>query len=237
MNTTIIVIIAVILIIAIGFRKIINLFLHRLIFGEYSRKYILKFKQYTKKKPHPYCFKDDFYYHIHSIHKAVTSADQYHSEKVFDFDDLNFGSALKDTLKERGKPDCFTVSEEKEVDFGVIGYKSRMFHSNEKTLLYHCGNKYFMGEYVFSHITPDTADLVVGMLKEKFHSEIEYKKNLTIIDKAGNYVYFTDTGFYLSIKFFNKDFSTIKKILKITAENTENGFAPLKGIGKISCIN
>lgn len=233
--TTIIVIVAVILIFAIGFRKIINLFLHKLFFGEYSRKYVLKFKQYTRKKPHPYCFKDDFYYHILSIHKAVNSPIQYQSEKVFDFDDLKFGSYMKETLKERGKPDCFTVSEEKDVDFGVMGYKSRMFHSNEKTLLYHCGNEYFMGEYVFSSITEETAVLVVDMLKEKFHPDVEYNKNFTIIDRAGNCVYFTDTGFYLSIKFFNKDFHTIKNILDITKENTESGLTPLNGIGKISC--
>ncbi|NPD45331.1 MULTISPECIES: hypothetical protein [unclassified Lentimicrobium] len=232
-----IVIIAVIFVIAIGFRKIINLFLHKLIFGEYSRKYVLKFKQYTRKKPHPYCFKDDFYYHILSIHKAVDSPIQYQSEKVFDFDDLSFGTHLKETLKERGKPDCFTVSEEKEVDFGVMGYKSRLFHSNEKTLLYHCGNEYFMGEYVFSSINEETAELVVGMLKEKFHQDIEYNKNFTITDKAGNYVYFTDTGFYLSIKFFNKDFLTIKKILEVTTANTENGLTPLNGIGRISCAD
>lgn len=234
MNTTV-VIILILFIIAIAFRKTINLLIHKLIFDEFSRKYVMKFKQYTRRKPHPYCFKDDFYYHILSIHKAVFSPIKYRTEKVLDFDDLEFGSHLKETLKERGRPDCFTVSEEKEVDFGVMGYKSSKFHSNERTLLYHCGNKYFMGEFVFSSITEETAHLVVGMLKEKFHPDLAYNKNFTIIDSADNYIYFTDTGFYLSIKFFNRDFSTIKKILEITKENTDNGLAPLNGIGRISC--
>ncbi len=234
MNFTVIGIIAAVLVITIGFRKIINLFIYRLIFGEYSRRYILKFKQYTRKKPHPYCFKDDFYYHILSIQKAVSCPKHYQSNKVFDFDDLTFGTTLKETLKERGKPDCFTVSEEKEVDFGVMGYKSRMFHSNEKTLLYHFNHEYFMGEYVFSSITEETAKLVVEMLKEKFHPDVEYCKNFTIVDRAGTYVYFTDTGFYLSVKFFNKDFSTIKKILDLTKENTNNGLTPLSNIKRIN---
>lgn len=231
---TIIVIIAVILVIAIGFRRVINLFFYKLIFGEYSRKYVLKFKQYTRKKPHPYCFKDDFYYHILSIHKAVVSPIQYQSEKIFGFDDLMFGYMQKETLKRRGTPDCFTVSEEKEVDFSVMGYKSRMFHSNEKTLLYHHANEYFMGEYVFSSITEETAELVVEMLRERFHPDVVYNKNFTITDRSGNYVYFTDTGFYLSIKFFNKNFHTIQKILEITSENTDKGLTPLTGIGRIS---
>ena len=234
MNANIFYILAVVLVIAIGFRKIINLFIHRLVFGEYSRRYVLKFKQYTRKKPHAYCFKDDFYYHILSIHKAVTSAVQYQSEKVFDFDDLKFGTTLKAILKERGQPDCFTISEEKKVDFKVVGYKSRMFHSNEKTLLYHFNNKYFMGEYVFSSIASDTAELLVDMLKDQFHPDVKYAKNITILDKAGNCIYFTDTGFYLSIKFFNRDFQVIQNILELTKENTVNNVTPLHGISRIT---
>jgi len=229
----IIIIILLIIIVLLGIRKSISLLFTRWIYGEYSKKYVLNFKKRTRKKPHPYCFKDDFYYHILSIPKAVHCDIQYQSSKDFDFDHLDFSRDFKQNLSENGKPDCFTISEEKGVDLSVIGYKSRMFHSNEKTLLYHCKNQYFMGEYVFSSLADDTSDMIIELLQKQFNSRIQHAKNFTISDSSGNYLYFTDTGFYLSLKYFNIHNSFISNTLDKFGGSEKN--IPIEGLGKAIC--
>lgn len=226
--------ILLIVIAILGFRKSITLIAVKWIYGEYSKKYVLKFKKRTRKKPHPYCFKDDFYYHILSIPKAVNCDIQYRSDKNFDFDHLNFNKSFKQIIRENGKPDCFTLSEDKGVDLKVAGYKSRIFHSNEKTLLYHCKEDYFMGEYVFTSLADDTSELLIGLLKDQFHPDIKHTKNFSISDPHGNYVYFTDTGFFLSLKFFNKNHPFIEKTLRKFGNSEENNI-PLEGLGKAIC--
>jgi hypothetical protein len=204
------------------------------VYGEYSKKYVLKFKKRTRKKPHPYCFKDDFYYHILSIPKAVRSINHYQSKTDFSFDHLNFEKTFKQNLEENGKPDCFTLSEDHGVDLKVMGYKSRMFHSNEKTLLYHCKEDYFMGEYVFTSLADNTSDMLIDLLKDQFNNDIEHSKNFSITDQKGNYIFFTDTGFFLSLKFFNIDHPFIKKTIEKFGDDIENNI-PLEGLGQYIC--
>jgi hypothetical protein len=230
---TILIIFFVILIL-LGFRKSISLLLIKWIFGEYSKKYVLKFKKLTRRKPHPYCFKDDFYYHILSIPKAINNNIQYKVDKGFDFDHLDFNKTFKENLKENGRPDCYTISDESGVDLSVVGYKSRMFHSNEKTLLYHCKGQYFMGEYVFTSLADDSSSLLIEMLKKEYHPDIEHAKNFSISDPLGNYLFFTDTGFFLSLKFFNKNHPFVQKTMDKFGDDGEYKI-PLEGLGLAIC--
>lgn len=227
------IIILLVVVIILGFRKSLALIIVKWTYGEYSKKYVVKFKKRTRKQPHPYCFKDDFYYHILSIPKAINCDIHYKTNKVFDFDHLNFNKNFKQNLRENGKPDCFTLSEDQGVDLKVAGYKSSVFHSNEKTLLYHCKGDYFMGEYVFSSLADDTPELLIGLLKEQFHPDIKHSKNFTISDSQDNYVYFTDTGFFLSLKFFNKNHTFINKMQQRFGKDA--GSIPLEGLGKAIC--
>jgi len=235
MDIFIIAIAALILFLLLGFRKAIYLNLIRIIYGEYSYKFIMKFKKFTKKKPHPYCFKDDFYYHILAIKNALNCKVKYKSEQVFSFDGLDFSKNFKQILLENGKPDCFTMSNEKEIPLKVAGYKSRMFHSNEKTLHYFCSGKYFLGEYVFSSLADETSLMVVETMKKEFNVDVEYAKNFTITDPQGNYLYFTDTGFFLSIKFFNEHNSTVKSIVDFANITEENKKDVQLTFGGLSC--
>lgn len=223
-----------ILIILLGFRRSISLYIIKKIYGEYSKNFVLKYKKITRKKPHPYCFKDDFYYHILAMPKAISCQNQYISDKIFDFDHMDFGKEFKTNLAENGRPDCFTLSEDPGVDLKVVGYKSRMFHSNEKTLLYHCKEEYFMGEYVFTSLANDTSDLIIEMLQKQFNSNIKHAKNFTISDPNGNYLYFTDTGFFLSLKFFNDKNPFVVKTLNNFSSNEDNQI-PIEGLGKAIC--
>jgi len=202
--------------ILISLRKVIYLNLIRLIYGYYSLNYIRKFKKFTRKKPHPYCFKDDFYYHILAVKNATNCKNIYQTKAHIVFDDMDFGKMFKSVIKEKGKADCFTMSDEKNIPLKVAGYKSRMFHSNEKTLLYFCDNKYFMGEYVFSNLSDETPSLLVKKLQDDYNKDIEYSKNFVIKDPSGNTIYFTDTGFFLSLKFFNSNNSLVKSVLEYT---------------------
>lgn len=234
MNLTIIILIGII-VLALSFRKSIAIYITKLFYGEYSRQFVLKYKKITRRKPHPYCFKDDFYYHILAIHKAMKESKIYQSNKKFDFEHLDFGKSFNDTLSGNPKPDCFTISEEKVPDFCVVGYKSRMFHSNEKTLLYHCSNTYFMGEFVFSSLSEDTPTLILEMLRKEYNPNIESAKNFTIKDQEGQVLYFTDTGFFLSIKFFNTNNEMIHKLLEVAKKNSDANRPPLENIQHLDC--
>jgi hypothetical protein len=209
------------LLIVISLRKAIYLNIIRIVYGYYSLRYIKKFKKFTRKKPHPYCFKDDFYYHILAVKKALACPQTYTTKKNILFDEMNFGKAFKQVIKENGRADCYTMSDEQGFPLKVAGYKSRMFHSNEKTLMYFCGNKYFMGEYVFSNLADETPNLLIKKLQDDYQVDIQYAKNFTIKDPANNTIYFTDTGFFLSLKFFNSDNNMIKSILKFTDNDGE----------------
>lgn len=226
-------IIVFVIVVMLGFRKSIVLLLIKKIYGEYSKKYVLAFKKRTRRKPHPYCFKDDFYYHVMAIPKAINCEIQYKSVANFSFNHLDFTKTFKTNLSEIGTPDCFTLSEDPGVDLKVFGYKSRMFHSNEKTLLYHCKNDYFMGEYVFTSLADDTSDLILEMLQKQYNKDVKHAKNFSIYDENGNYLYFTDTGFFLSLKFFNKNNPFIEKTMKKFGDDDKK--LPLEGLGKAIC--
>ena len=234
MNTTIIILLGL-LVLALSFRKSIAIYITKLVYGEYSRQFVLKYKKITRKKPHPYCFKDDFYYHILAIHKAMTETKIYQSNKRFDFEHLDFGKNLKDTLSENSNPDCFTISEDKVPDFSVVGYKSRMFHSNEKTLLYHCSDSYFMGEFVFSSLSENTPALILEMLQKEYNPNIEAAKNFSIKDQDGHVLYFTDTGFFLSLKFFNTNNDIIQKLVELAQKSSDENKPPLENIRQLEC--
>lgn len=218
----------------LGFRKSISIILVKWIYGEYSKKYVLKYKKLSRKKPHPYCFKDDFYYHVLAIPKAINNSIHYKIDKAFDFDHLDFDKTFKENLNENGKPDCFTISDEKGVDLSVVGYKSRMFHSNEKTLLYHCKEQYFMGEYVFTSLADDSSELLIDMLKKQYHHDIEHAKNFSISDPLGNYLFFTDTGFFLSLKFFNKNHPFVQTTIEKFGDKGDSKI-PFEGLGHAIC--
>jgi len=235
MDVIIIAITAITLLILLGLRKVIYLNLIRIIYGEFSFKYIMKFKKFTNKKPHPYCFKDDFYYHILAIKNAFSCKMQYNSNIVFSFDDFNFSLGFKQLISDKGQPDCFTMSSEKDIPLKVAGYKSRMFHSNEKTLYYFCNHNYFMGEYVFSSLADDTSKLIVETMKKEFDIDVKYSKNFTIIDPAGNYLYFTDTGFFLSIKYFNSKNKTVQSIMDFTNATEEKKADVQSTFGGLNC--
>jgi|GEM_PF-6259391 hypothetical protein len=235
MNIAILLILGLVIIVSLGFKRVIYLYFIRLFYGEFSRKFVNHFKSITHKKPHPYCFKDGFHYHILEISKAVNIEKQYICETPLVFAELDFDKNFKQILEERGRPDCYTISDDDEWDICVVGYKSRQYHSNEKTLLYHYNEKYFMGEYVFSDLSENTASLVVQTLREQMHPKVEYAKNFTIHDSHGNHVFFTDTGFFLSLKLFNTNHAVVKEILRITSDNINNNTAPLKGINDMDC--
>lgn len=217
MDIIIISIAAFILLMFLVFRQSIIVFVLRTVYGEYSHQYIQKFKQLTNRKPHPYCFKDDFYYHILALRKAQHCPAVYQSKDPFSFEgndfETDFEMEFDDILLKKGKPDCFTFSDEKEIALKVVGYKSMMFHSKEKTLFYFCGKRHFITEYVFSGLASDTANLIIKTLSDDLGIDIKYAKNFTIVDPSGNYLYFTDTGFFLSLKFFNINNKAVQNIL------------------------
>lgn len=220
---------------ALRFRKVIYLFLLKKIYGKFSFKYIMKFKSYTRKNPHPYCFKDDFYYHILALNNARNCKKKYTTDKEFTWDDFNFTRELPELLKEKGNPDCFTISNEKNIPLKVAGYKSRMFHSNEKTLFYFCNNNCFMGEYVFSSLADDTSQQIIEAIQTELEVKVDYAKNFTIVDNVGNHLFFTDTGFFLSLKFFNIHNKTVKSIIEFTEQTEESKKNVQSTFGGLSC--
>ena len=92
-----------------------------------------------------------------------------------------------------------------------------------------------MGEYVFSSLADDTSKLIIDTMKKEFDIDLEYAKNFAVIDPKGNYLFFTDTGFFLSIKFFNSNNKVIKSIIEFTNENEEKKANILSTFGGLSC--
>ncbi|MCK5775515.1 MAG: hypothetical protein KAH25_05040, partial [Bacteroidales bacterium] len=101
----------------------------------------------------------------------------------------------------------------------------------EKTLFYFCDKRHFITEYVFSNLAADTADLIIKTLSNDLGIEIKYAKNFTIVDPSGNYLYFTDTGFFLSLKFFNVNNKAVQNIL----EYTDGDMKGLETVSLLKC--
>lgn len=175
MDIILISIAAIVLLMFLGFKQSIYVFLVRIIYGEYSYEFIQKFKKLTNRKPHPYCFKDDFYYHILAIKKSQFSPIIYQYKDVFSFED-------NDIKKD------------------------------------------------FSDLSANTAQMII----ETFSNDLaidKYTKNFTIADPSGSYLYFTDTGFFLSLKFFNTNNKVIQNIL----EHTDGDINGLATISLLKC--
>ncbi|OYT16996.1 MAG: hypothetical protein B7C24_04865 [Bacteroidetes bacterium 4572_77] len=202
------------LLLALGFRHSFYLTMIKKIYGQYSYAYVSKYKSITKRNPYSYCFKDDFLYHLKSVNEALKCTKLFEVDKVDVLKGFPYDTSFKQVFDQHNQPDCFVLNKNKKNILKIAGYNSQVFQQKEKSLLYFWNDKLFMQELVFGDLKENSPQNIIQQLQDKYDIAIPYHKNFTIKDTRDNYLYFTDSGFYLSLKIFNLNNQSIQAVLK-----------------------
>ena len=176
----------------------------KLIYGEYSYKYISLYKNYTKKSPHVYCFKDEIIFHIIPL-ISNENVKKLKTQKDIQFGDTKFFSNYSQIINTKGKPFCYNTFLLNSTEVKVAGYKVSMFNSEIKALYFFYDKIFFMGEYVIKKEGKniDITKFSETLIKKYCKEEIIIDENFVIENNNGNIIHFSDDGFFISIKYFS----------------------------------
>ena len=182
-----------------------SIFYTRLIYGEYSYKYISLYKNYTKKSPHVYCFKDEVIFHIIPF---ISNEDvkKLETQKDIQFGDTKFFSNYSQIIKAKGKPFCFNTFMLNLAEVKVAGYKISMFNTEIKALYFFHNKIFFMGEYIIKKEDKniDVAKFSNTLIKKYCKvADFMIDENFIIENNNGTKIHFSDDGFFVSIKYFS----------------------------------
>jgi len=181
-----------------------SLFYMKLFYGEYSYKYVSLYKNYTKKSPHIYCFKDEIIFHIIPF---ITNRNQKKiiTKKDIQFGDTKFFIKYSELINAKTKPFCYNVFLMNSTELKVAGYKVSMFNSEIKALYFFYDNIFFMGEYVIKKEDKniDIAKFSQTLMKKYCDDNLVIDEDFVIENKNGNIISFSDDGFFVSIKYFS----------------------------------
>ncbi|MBI9037406.1 MAG: hypothetical protein JEY97_04665 [Bacteroidales bacterium] len=181
-----------------------SLFYIKLFYGEYSYKYVSLYKNYTKKSPHVYCFKDEIIFHIIPL---LTNGKQkkIKTQKDIQFGDTKFFIKYSELIKAKGIPFCYNVFLLNSKELKVAGYKVSMFNSEIKALYFFYDNIFFMGEYVIKKEDKNIniAKFSETLIKKYCKEYLVDDENFEIDNNDGRIINFSDDGFFVSIKYFS----------------------------------
>jgi hypothetical protein len=189
-----------------------SIFYTRLFYGEYSYKYISLYKNYTKKSPHVYCFKDEIIFHIIPF-ISNENIKTLNTQKDIHFGDTKFFSNYSQIIKTKGTPFCFNTFMLNSTEVKVAGYKISMFGTEIKALYFFHDKIFFMGEYIIKKEDKniDVAKFSKTLIKKYCEADFVIDENFVIENSNGNIIHFSDDGFFVSIKYFSNQNKNISK--------------------------
>jgi hypothetical protein len=197
-------------------------FLVRLFKGSYSYDYVQVFRDHNRRSPFVPCYKDDAVFHFIKFFENRDNLPVYKTSQAIRFAFADFFVSEKDLRKQKGKSDCFSVTQENNVEIRTYGYNSEIFSSKTKENYYFVGNALFMGEYYFSDARKIDIKKLFASLIEKYIKPSEHKLvqggSFYIEDSNGAVLHAEDNGFTVAIRYFCKSDETVKSKLEAFLE-------------------
>lgn len=203
---TFLIILIIVVLLSVLFRRHIKLILIKIIHGKYSYAYVHKFKKYANKSPFPYCFKDDILPYLRLPLFKKESTVNFNSDQNFQFEGLPFHCPEEDIIDELDRPDCFNAFKLKGIELKCFGYTGEEFGFRVKKVYFFADEEFILGEYIINGANKmnaiKIADLVLDRcsVSGKIHST-----RFLVKGKNNNCVFFYDNGFSVLVRYFNPD--------------------------------
>lgn len=210
----VLVIVTLLIIYSIIFRKQLNLLIIRLRFGKFSYQFVSKFKKYANKSPFPYCFKDDIMPYLRLVKSKRENSPQFVSDRNVLFENLDYTLTIEELLKKQGDPSCFNVFRIKDVELKAFGYSIEKFETNVKAVFFFINEVYFMAEYLADNIKRINLDLITSQLFDQAGIKDKTINTNFIIDSKNNTtLLFYENGFSLLVRYLDKNNKEFTKII------------------------
>jgi hypothetical protein len=195
--------IAILLILAILFRKPIYLFLIALKYGKYSFAYQKKYRCYYNTNPHPYCLKEEIFNHLHQLQQSMSDKSNSLSQVSAEILYFPLPATAKDLMKWRGKPNCFNSYSDHFFDLCVFGYEEVQFGQPAKRLYYFNYNKLIFSELIFDDFPQTRAKAITSAISILFQRNMEEAKKMNLELSDHTQLHYSNSGFRISIKIYS----------------------------------
>jgi hypothetical protein len=207
------VIVFILLILVLVFRKIIWLKSIQIRYGKYSHQYVKRFKKLTNKNPFPYCFKDDIMPYLRLSFRPNNESLVYRTSNPVLFENTPFSSLRDDVFTQNAKPYCFNIFRISNQELSAYGFINDHISPGAKTVFFFLNDGFCMGEYIIENINEQN----VLDISKKLLSDFRITGNLSALcyfieDDLGRRIYFYENGFTLTIRYFEPE-GIMKKML------------------------
>jgi hypothetical protein len=208
-------------IIVYRFRKLLNLTITRMVYGEYSLEFFRLFKKYYIRSPFQYCFRDEFITHLLFVLEKQDGIPKYKSPKEIFFEKTPYFIPYKDFLKQKGEPYCFNAFSFRNPDFVIkaVGYHDKIAGSKAVIVFYFMNDLFFMGEYIFRNPKTRVRESLVGHFLEGIEVEND---NFYIENTRKRVVHYQDTGFTVDIKYLTEENDQVTENLRAYLHQIKN---------------
>ncbi len=188
----------------------------RLFKGIYCYDYIQVYKEYNKRSPFKPCYEDDVVIHFIKFFENRDNLPVLKTKQSIKFASSEFFIKYKNLLRQKGKPDFYSVTKEQGVEIKSFGYLTEFFSTKTKENYYFVDNEFFMGEYYFSDARKLDSDKLFSSLMEKYgvssgNDNLKEGK-FFIKDSNGAVLHAEHTGFAIAIRYFNQNASVKGKL-------------------------
>ncbi|MEI7724798.1 MAG: hypothetical protein WCK09_06810 [Bacteroidota bacterium] len=211
----------------------IHLSICKTLHGAFSQEYFFLFQRY--KKTHPAlkaglkkCFSADPILRFENIIIRNNAFPVFKTSKPILFEKTEFGSDLKELVHVKGEADCVNFLKAGEAVIKIVGYRERIMNVSVLLLFYSSGERYFLGEYIFSPKEKSTWSQFANSIFKKYAvPDSEEHRQFYIEDEKGSILCFYDDGFSISIKFFNPAYcQPLDQLHSIFQQNIANNQHP-----------
>jgi len=181
----------------------IQMFFTKLIYGEYSFKYVDLFRRKGFRSPFLRCIKDEFFHHILLFLKKDSKIKVFDTQELIQFGNTSFSLTSSELIKTKGLPFCFNALIFDEFDITIIGYHETIQNTKLKSVYVFANEVFILGEYSFTDVNKlDSLNIFKSLIKKYISDSTENLDKFFIRDINNNHIYFADNGFEISIKYF-----------------------------------
>lgn len=209
-----IILLSVLLVFLLIFRKAVLLLLTKWKYGKYSFQYQQRFRKYFNSNPHPYCVKDELLQHILHFKKSAIESNIAHFVSPFRGPAFPENKNLKALLKQNGAPSCYNALYDRFFRISLLGYESELFQLACKQVFYFSDKKLFAIDYIFENIASSKLSEMYEYIKNETGIVIGEQKFLTFTLPNQFRLLYTNTGFRVSLKIYKPSIGVFSDVLK-----------------------
>jgi hypothetical protein len=170
--------------------------------GKYSYTYFVRHQKIKKRKFH-IPVRNDFRSFFYSFY--LNNTPTYNTTNKINFDDIDFGEEKNVVLKKLNKIDSFKAEKFNKLEGLILGSSSKNNGTPADKQYFFLCNKFMLGQVKIRKINIEKLSKVRADIEEQFNIELnEDHKVFLIQNQQGQYIEYINSGFDLSLRYFEK---------------------------------